>query len=167
VRGDQDADGTVRIEVLGPLRLVVDGSAVEVPGPKRRVVLALLARAQGRTVAVGQLIDALWPSDPPASARESLHSHICRLRGHLGAAAPCLETLGGGYRLVIPDRGLDARQAHALLTQARQLAGGDPAAACALLRQARALWRGPVLADLADVAPLAGWALVLEEALSS
>ncbi|MDQ4092137.1 MAG: hypothetical protein M3143_01575 [Actinomycetota bacterium] len=36
----------VRVDVLGPLRLVVDGEAVEVRGPKRRAVLALLAVAR-------------------------------------------------------------------------------------------------------------------------
>ena len=33
----------VRVEVLGPLRLFVGDEVVEVPGPKRRAVLALLA----------------------------------------------------------------------------------------------------------------------------
>ncbi|MDN5932140.1 MAG: hypothetical protein L0I24_13920, partial [Pseudonocardia sp.] len=39
-------------------------------------------------------------------------------------------------------------------TQARTAADRDPAAACALLREAHGLWRGPVLADLAEGAAL-------------
>jgi DNA-binding SARP family transcriptional activator len=35
------------VDLLGPLRLIVAGSPVEVPGPKRRAVLALLAMAGG------------------------------------------------------------------------------------------------------------------------
>ena len=77
----------MRVEVLGPLRLVVDGVAVEVPGPKRRAVLALLALAEGRTVPVDRLVDALWPTEMPDSARQALHTHVSRLRAHLGSAA--------------------------------------------------------------------------------
>ncbi|HZD69361.1 MAG TPA: winged helix-turn-helix domain-containing protein, partial [Actinomycetes bacterium] len=147
----------VRVELLGTLRLIVDGAPVEVPGPKRRAVLALLAMAEGRPVAVDRLLDAVWPSDPPESARAALHSHVSRLRGHLGPAAHRLEATSGSYRLVLADAAVDAAQARSLLTRARGLAGGDPAAAGALLRQARALWRGPVLADLAGVEPIAAW----------
>ncbi|MDQ3989406.1 MAG: AfsR family transcriptional regulator, partial [Actinomycetota bacterium] len=65
--GAADASPTVRVELLGPLRLVVDGAAVDVRGPKRRAVLALLALAEGRAVTVDHLVDALWPSEVPES----------------------------------------------------------------------------------------------------
>ncbi|MGZ8751300.1 MAG: AfsR/SARP family transcriptional regulator, partial [Pseudonocardia sp.] len=146
---------TVHVEVLGPLRLVVDGAPVEVRGPKRRAVLALLALAQGRAVSTDQLVDALWPSAPPESGRAALHSHVSRLRGHLGPGAARLITVDGGYRLVLGADGLDVARARALLTDARATAKRDPAAASALLREARALWRGPAFADLSEVAPLA------------
>lgn len=71
---------TVRVDVLGPLRLVVGGDAVEVRGPKRRAILALLAMAEGRVVAVDHLVDALWPSEPPELGRAAVHSHVSRLR---------------------------------------------------------------------------------------
>ncbi len=51
-----DEPARLRVEVLGPLRLVVDGGPVEVRGSKRRAVLALLAFAEGRTVTVDQLV---------------------------------------------------------------------------------------------------------------
>jgi hypothetical protein len=86
----------LRVEVLGPLRLVVKGTPVDVRGPKRRAVLALLALAEGRAVSVDHLVDALWPSDVPESGRQALHSHVSRLRGQLGSAAARLETLDGG-----------------------------------------------------------------------
>ena len=133
--------GSIRVEVLGPLRLVVDGRVVEVPGPKRRAVLALLARAQGRTVAVDDLIEAVWPSEAPDAARASLHSHLSRLRGHLGPAAARLETVRDGYRLSLPPGGLDAAHASELLARARDVAADDPATAHRLLVEARGLWR--------------------------
>jgi predicted ATPase/DNA-binding SARP family transcriptional activator len=153
----------LRIEVLGPLRLVVHGTAVEVRGPKRRAVLALLALAEGRAVSVDHLVDALWPGDVPESGRQALHSHVSRLRGHLGPAAGRLETLDGGYRLTLGRADLDVTQARALLAAGRAHATADPVAATALLRQAHALWRGPVLADLSEVAPVATATVGLEQ----
>jgi DNA-binding SARP family transcriptional activator len=52
-------DVAVRVEVLGPLRLTVDGAPIEVPGPKQCAVLALLALAEGRIVTVDRLVNAL------------------------------------------------------------------------------------------------------------
>ncbi|MEU6548943.1 BTAD domain-containing putative transcriptional regulator [Streptomyces sp. NPDC046915] len=146
---------SVRVEVLGPLRLLVDGAPVEVPGPRRRAVLALLALAEGRSVSVDRLVDALWPSGVPASGRQALHNHVSRLRAHLGRAADRLETRHDGYRLALRSRELDLAQARTMLARAREQAGRDPAGACALLREAHGLWRGPVLADLTDVDPVA------------
>ncbi|MFI9542887.1 BTAD domain-containing putative transcriptional regulator [Streptomyces sp. NPDC052016] len=146
---------SVRVEVLGPLRLLVDGAPVDVPGPRRRAVLALLALAEGRTVTVDRLVDALWPSGVPASGRQALHNHVSRLRGHLGPAADRLMTGRDGYRLALTPGELDLARARALLARARETAERDPADACALLREAHGLWRGPVLADLTDVEPVA------------
>jgi predicted ATPase/DNA-binding SARP family transcriptional activator len=145
----------VRVEVLGPLRLVVDGAPVDVPGPKRRAVLALLALAEGRIVTVDRLLDALWPSEVPASGRQIMHTHVSRLRAHFGTAAARLQTRHDGYRLDLPADGLDVAQARALLAKARTLIEPDPAGAFALLRDAHGLWRGPVLADLTDVQQIA------------
>jgi len=137
----------VRVGLLGPLRLIVNGTDVEVRGPMRRAVLALLALAEGRSVTVGHLLDALYPTDIPDSGRHALHTHVSRLRAHLGPAAERLTTLQDGYRLDLDE--LDLTRARMLLAGART---GD---AVALLREAHALWRGPVLVDLLDVAPIA------------
>jgi predicted ATPase/DNA-binding SARP family transcriptional activator len=138
----------IRVEVLGPLRLFVDDRPVDVRGPKRRAVLALLAMAQGRALTVDHLLDALWPAELPDSARGALHSHVFRLRGQLGPAGARLETLDSAYRLAAD---LDLARARALRAAARD---ADPAAAYTLLREAHGLWRGPVLAEFGEVAPL-------------
>lgn len=150
-----DQGPPVRVEMLGPLRLLVDGVAVDVRGPKRRAVLALLALAEGRTVTVDHLVDALWPEEVPESGRQALHSHVFRLRGHLGPAATRLETLPDGYRLALEAHDLDLAQARALLATARVSAQQDPTHALALLREAYALWRGPVLSDLTEIPEVA------------
>ncbi|MGE3663072.1 MAG: BTAD domain-containing putative transcriptional regulator [Pseudonocardia sp.] len=137
----------VRAELLGSLRLLVDGAPADVRGPKRRAVLALLAFAEGRAVSVEHLLDALYPAEVPDSGRQALHTHVSRLRAPLGAAADRLTTLPDGYRLDLD--ALDVTRARALLAGART---GD---ALDRLREAHELWRGPVLADLLDVGPIA------------
>ena len=151
---------TLRVDLLGPLRLVVDGRPVEVPGPKRRALLALLGLAGGRTVSVSHLLDALWPGEPPESGPAALHSHVSRLRAHLGPAAAALERAGGGYRLRLPPGALDAGHARELLRRARDR---PPAEAVELLDAAVELWRGPALADLLEIVPLAASAVALEQ----
>ena len=148
------AGEAVRVDVLGPLRLGVDGRSVDVRGPKRRAVLALLALAEGRTVTVEQVVDALWPDDPPESARATVHSHVSRLRADLGPGARRLTTDDGGYRLRLADDGLDLRRVRVLRDRAREVAPTDPGAAAALLREARGAWRGAALGDLTEVPPL-------------
>jgi hypothetical protein len=124
----------VRVDVLGPLRLFINGAAVDVRGPKRRAVLALLALAEGRTVTADYLVDALWPAEPPESGRAALHSHVSRLRGHLGAAAGRLTATEGGYRLRLGTDELDAARARVLLTDGRGSARSDPASRCYVRR---------------------------------
>ncbi len=151
------------VDVLGPLRLTVDGAVVDVRGPRRRAVLALLALAHGRTVSMGEVLDALWPIDPPETARATVHSHVSRLRGHLGAASARLETSAGGYRLSLDDDALDVGRARSLLARARAVAGSDPDTALRVLGEAESLWRGAPLPDLAEVPPLAAAAAGFEQ----
>ena len=150
----------VRVDVLGPLRLVVDGDAVIVPGPKRRALLALLVIADGRAVSTNDLLDALWHDDLPNTARATLQSHISRLRRHLGPASARLEAVSGGYRLVLDRDGTDLAEAREHLRAARAL---DAAPACRLLEQARTLWRGDAFAEFADVEPLLAAAVSASE----
>jgi len=159
-----DAVGTsVRVDVLGPLRLTIDYTPVDVPGPKRRAVLAVLAMAKGRVVNADQLVDLLWPTAPPESGRAALHSHVSRLRGHLGAGAHRLVTAHGGYRLELDPGGLDVERAERLFAQGRATRTADPAAAADVCREALALWRGPALADLRDLTALETVAEGLEQ----
>jgi DNA-binding SARP family transcriptional activator len=145
----------VRVELLGPLRLLVDGVAVEVRGPKRRAVLALLALAEGRLVTVDSSRRRPVAGEVPESGRAAMHSHVFRLRAHLGAAAGALETRTDGYRLALGGDALDLAQARALVKAARAGLAADPAGTLTVMQEAHALWRGPVLADLTEVLPIA------------
>ena len=126
--GEPERDVQVRIDLLGPLQLTVAGRPVDVPGPRRRAVLALLAVAEGRVVSTDELLDAVWPDEVPDSGRRTLHSHVSRLRGHLGTAAERLSRAGTGYRLALEPHELDAAEARrAADGAARRRSRGDSA----------------------------------------
>lgn len=150
----------VRVDVLGPLRLIVDGHEIAVPGPKRRAVLALLATSEGRAVSTDDLLNALWVEDLPDTARATLQSHVSRLRRHLGGAADRLEGVGGGYRLVLGPDECDLTQAGELYRAAVDAGAAD---ALRMLGDARRLWRGEAFAEFPDVAPLQVRAVTLAE----
>jgi predicted ATPase/DNA-binding SARP family transcriptional activator len=152
----------VEVGLLGPLRLRVDGRDVDVPGRQRRAALAVLALAAGRTVTVAGLVDALWSEDPPASARNSLQSHLSRLRGHLAPYADRLRRVPGGYRLDLSVTAVDAHLATAAADQARERAD-DPSVVARLLDGVLGTWRGPALGEFDATPALAAEAVRLEE----
>ncbi len=157
----------VAVDILGPLRLRVDGRPVDVPGERRGALLVLLAVARGATVSVPRIVDALWGDDPPAAAVNAVQSHVYRLRRHLGSAAGSLTNEAAGYRLTLGEGGLDADRAEMLAGKARARLGEDPAAAVELFSAALRLWRGPALEEFPDVEPLAAEAVRLAELNSS
>lgn len=165
VRTSDDDGDRLRIGVLGPLVLEVGGAPVEVPGTKRRAVLALLALASPDPVGPDRLIDALWPDDAPGSGRAALQSHITRLRRHLGPFAGRLTNTDAGYRLALEAGELDAAEVAELVREARAQADAAPATACATLTDALSRWRGPPLVELAAVEPVAAWARAATEQL--
>jgi DNA-binding SARP family transcriptional activator len=52
---------TVRVDVLGPLRVTVDGAGVDVRPGSARILLAWLASQQGRRLRVDACARALYP----------------------------------------------------------------------------------------------------------
>ena len=141
---------SVAVSILGPLSLHVDGEVVEVPGKRRRAMLATLAAADGRTVGAVRLIDVLWPDAPPEDAVQALYSHVSRLRRQLGSAAGRLRRDGGGYALELAAGELDAARARQL---AGQLDAGTPEEVVVHAREALELWRGIALEEFRDFPP--------------
>ena len=139
----------LRVDVLGPLTLHVGGEAVDVPGARRRALLALLAVEGDRGAGIERLVDTLWPDGPPDNATAAVHSHVSRLRRHLGVLAGRLERHGRGYRLRLEPFETD-------VDAARRLARDDPASALAL-------WRGPALEEFRAVHELEIASVTLDE----
>ena len=109
---------------------------------KTRAVLGVLLVHVNEVVAVDQLIDSLWESQPPAMAIKSVHVYVSHLRRSLGAGA--IMTRPPGYELRLEREQLDVHRFERLREQA---ARAEPAIAAATLREALALWRGPAFAD--------------------
>ncbi len=142
----------MELQVLGPVRLICEGSAVGVGTRKQRFVLAVLALEANRLVTVDRLVDLLWPEAPPATARGIIHGHISGLRAVLTTAGALtggvsLRREGPGYLLACDPVTVDAHRFTHLITQAQ--AEPDPGHQLELLDRALRLWRGPALADTA------------------
>ncbi|MEM9611089.1 MAG: BTAD domain-containing putative transcriptional regulator [Actinomycetota bacterium] len=87
-----------RVELLGPVRAVADDEVIELGSPTQALLLVALACARPHSISTAALIDVVWPDAAPPSARNSLASHLSRLRGRLGDGS--IERDGDGYRLM-------------------------------------------------------------------
>ena len=150
--------GRLHIQVLGPLRVDVDGVGLRL-GPQQRTLLAALVLARGRIVSKEQLADTLWPGLPTGSP-VTLRAHILHLRRLLEPAsrAPYQVLISGGarhdegYGLKLADSELDVARFTRLLDGARRLCDARSLdAAVGFLDEALSLWRGPAFANLADL----------------
>ncbi len=149
--------------ILGPVRVLRDGRELELGGPKRRAVLALLLLARGRVVPADRLAEDLWVGRPLPGAAGTLRTHVSRLRTLLRPDA-VLVAQGGGYVLAVEPGQLDAVRFERLTGAGRHaLEGGEAAEAAGRFGEALGLWRGRALADVAEVEPLAREAARLEE----
>ncbi len=136
--------------MLGPLEVHADsGDVLEVGGARLRALLILLALDPGRVVTSGRLIDALWEDQVPAGATNALQALVSRLRRAVPGTA--ILPHPAGYRLDLDPDAVDVRRFERLAALGRNQLRHDPGSAAATLRDALALWRGPALADVADM----------------
>ena len=124
--------------MLGRIEAHVDGRRTEITSRTQRILLAALAHARGAAVPTERLIWFVWGDHPPDSARQSLKSHLSRLRRTLRedvviARAP-------GYALTIDPEHVDLHR----------FEQGLSADALPELETALALWRGEPFGELAD-----------------
>ena len=146
----------LKFSLLGPLLVCRGETVLAVPAGKQRALLAALLLNAGRTVPADELIEVLWDTSPPVSARASLHNYVKRLRKALGDAGHRrISTHPHGYLISVEPGGLDAERFEALVDTARAAArAGSWEATAGRLREALSLWRGRPLADV-DSAVLA------------
>jgi YVTN family beta-propeller protein len=159
------ADRDYGFGVLGPLRVTRAGVPLSLGGRQQRAVLARLLLADGAGLTVEQLADALWGEQVPVGAASTIQTYVFHLRQALepdrgrGAPGRIVVTDNGRYRLAILPEALDSVVFDRAVDRGeRLLADGVSVDAVTEFDRALALWRGDVLADLADyefVAPVA------------
>jgi DNA-binding SARP family transcriptional activator/class 3 adenylate cyclase len=161
----------VQFRILGPLEVLADdGRPLVLGGAKQRALLAVLLVHAGQVVSADRLIDELWGENPPETARSVLQVYVANLRKILEparrtrAASTLLVTQPPGYLLDLGRHAFDLAHFEQLLNNGRDgLAAGDPRVAAGALREALALWRGPVLGDVAAEVGAQGALARLEE----
>jgi len=112
------------ISVLGPIEWPPLAAGA-------RRVLAVLTLRPGGLVRVDEILDAMWGTAPPKTARKVVQNHVVRLRTMLGDDAVATEP--GGYRLLVPTD----------VPRFEHLARVDP-------ERALDLWRGDPWPELDD-----------------
>jgi DNA-binding SARP family transcriptional activator/tetratricopeptide (TPR) repeat protein len=138
----------VEFQVLGSVAAYHDGVELNLGRRQERCLLGLLLLEAGRVVSADSLLDRLWQGAPPASGRRTVHTYVARLRGRLAQVDVRIATRGAGYVIEIDPEQVDVHRFMAEVTRARAIA--DPAARAEALAAALRLWRGPLLAGVAD-----------------
>lgn len=134
----------MHVRLLDDVRVVRDGEEFDPGGPVRSTVLAVLASAAPDPVSHNRLVDAVWPKNPPESARNSLQAHVSKLRRLLEPARDAgdpslIKSVGDGYRLDIDEVATDIGRFRDLVSgavtaadwrEAVELGRGKPFAGC-------------------------------------
>jgi DNA-binding SARP family transcriptional activator/tetratricopeptide (TPR) repeat protein len=136
----------MRFGVLGPVEVWDGPRRLALGGPQQRELLAVLLLNANRVVSVDRLVEHLWGTEPPATARALLQGCVAGLRRALRNAEPGdqrLQTVAPGYRLRLVPGELDLDRFEELAEAAG--AEPDPSRAAELMAEALGLWRGPAL----------------------
>lgn len=115
----------VLIRVFGQVAVVLDDESKIALPDRPATVLALLASRFAQLVTDDELIDAIWPTSPPRSAKTALQGYVGVVRDALEPGRS-LSDAGRhvlrertGYRLVVNDDELDLAEFRRLASQAR------------------------------------------------
>jgi len=138
--------------VLGPVTVGAGPREAVLAPSKPAVLLAMLLLGANSVVSRGTLERALWDDEPPLAAKQALHTSMMRLRRTLeahGVPGRTVQTVPGGYRMVVADEALD-------LARFRRSVAAAPAQGSAdlELRQLEAaldLWDETPLANVPSV----------------
>ncbi len=134
----------MEFRLLGALEVRDGDTEIKLVRRQERLLLAVLLLRANEVVRPVQLIDLLWPDDPPADARGSLQVYVSRLR----KAGITIDGGRDGYAVRTPAGSTDLDRFRAVVAEARALP--DPVARGSRLRTALGLWRGELLPDLLD-----------------
>ncbi|MEV4138982.1 AAA family ATPase [Dactylosporangium sp. NPDC049742] len=146
---------SLRLQVLGPLRLWRGGAEVDAGPRQQAYLLALLLARAGRPTSTTELIDLIWGDDAPASALNVIHKYVGSLRRVLEPQLPVRGTGAfvhrrtNAYLFTAGPGTLDLVAFRELVARAKAAAGH---AALDLYAEALGLWRGPAGGGIATAA---------------
>ena len=133
----------VTVELLGPIRALVDGHQIEISSAPQRLLLTALALRPGTTVSVDRLIEYVWGEHLPKDPRAALQVAVSKLRSAVGSEA--ITTGEDGYKLA-GNVATDLADVEAVVRRS--------APSVADLERALNRWRGDALAGVSESAPL-------------
>ncbi|MFF5075617.1 BTAD domain-containing putative transcriptional regulator [Actinoplanes sp. NPDC000266] len=141
---------TVRLQILGPLRVWRGDTELDAGPRQQAYLLALLLARPGRPVATSELVDLVWGDGAPVSSLNVIHKYVGALRHIMepGLAArkegSHLTRRGSGYLFDVGPAMLDLVTFRHLVGQAvAALTLERPAAALDHYEAALRLWHGP------------------------
>ncbi|MEV5840440.1 BTAD domain-containing putative transcriptional regulator [Streptomyces sp. NPDC051985] len=144
------SDASLRLQVLGPLRVWRDGVELDAGPPQQAYLLAVLLARAGEPVSIGELVDLIWAEDVPASAVNILQKYVGALRRLLEPALPArepgsyLQRRGSAYLFMAAPGTLDVVRFRELVEAAEAgVTEQRPAAALDRYLEAVGLWHGP------------------------
>ncbi|WP_234834885.1 BTAD domain-containing putative transcriptional regulator [Mycolicibacterium stellerae] len=148
---------SVRLQILGPLRVWRGGVELDVGPRQQAYLLALLLAREGRPTSTTELLDLVWGEGAPTSAINVIHKYIGALRRLMEPTLPSRETgshllrHGNGYLFSAAPATLDlvtfrelVAAAETAVTQHREDEALDHYV------RALGLWAGPAGAGLAQ-----------------
>src|SRR6478752_4713407 len=146
----------VDVRMLGPLQVWDAGEELALGGTKTSAVLAMLALTVNRVVSMDALVDGLWGSSAPDAATAAIHVSVSRLRKVLRdrpgrSAGGVLNRRRPGYVLELDPEAVDLLRFERLAMEGKATFSTAPDVAADRFAQALRLWRGPALAEFADL----------------
>jgi DNA-binding SARP family transcriptional activator/Flp pilus assembly protein TadD len=142
----------MEFRLLGPVEVWTAGRRLDAGPAQQRAILAALLVDAGHVVPAETLIERVWGDAAPESVRQSLYSHVARIRRLLREhdsvepGGPRLVRRPEGYLLQIDDDELDLHRFRKLIDQAHTRSRDEDR--LALLQEALGLWRGEPLSGL-------------------
>ncbi len=136
---------SVRVSILGALRVQVGDAVVATSRPAVRNVLGALLLHPGQTLSPTRVAELGW--GPGGCSSGALQTTVTRLRDWLKEECGPAATVawdGHGYRLDLPQVEDDFAEYQRLVLAPRS---ADPAERATELHRALSLWRGPLFAD--------------------
>src|SRR5215203_4908005 len=160
---------TIRIEVLGPLRVWNGDREITPRAPKVLQVLSLLILRRNQNVHTEVLMQELWGDNLPRSALTTIQTYVYQIRRLLGRERVgrhqiALLTRTPGYQLRIAAGAVDLHGFLELSRHGRTLLDrGRPEEAAVALRAALELWTDEPLANVRLGSQLFAYVVDLQE----